>query len=354
MASRFRRVVDKVTSLLNGEQTAHLERGIVARFEALNQRLDAGEATSHLERGIVARFEALNKRLDEDAAFLGSLRSEINRLDGYMVYHFGELSREVAKLIREDIVYTSPNTDAVLINGDYDIVLPSAEVGLITYLVRHGPHTIEPGVTAAIRSHLKEGSVAVDVGANVGLHTLTMAECVGSGGMVHAIEPNSSIAEALRRTLRLNGFEARSSLTCAAAAERAGSTMFYRTAHSPESSLFPVQGAEAREVETFRLDDLIPASTPVDLVKIDAEGAEPLVYQGMTRIIGESPTLHIIMEWSASHFGRTGLSSEAFHKQLSSDGFVGFVIDEERPGELHKWTGAPDSLEGANVLFVRK
>ena len=57
-----------------------------------------------------------------------------------------------------------------------------------------------------IKAHVQPGAVAIDVGANIGVHALTLAAAVGPLGTVACFEPIPHIAAALGRTLRLNGF----------------------------------------------------------------------------------------------------------------------------------------------------
>jgi FkbM family methyltransferase len=58
------------------------------------------------------------------------------------------------------------------------------------------PDSQNAGVSAFVRSHLSDGMVVIDVGANVGDVTAAAAETVGSPGRVIAFEPGP--ANALR------------------------------------------------------------------------------------------------------------------------------------------------------------
>ena len=64
--------------------------------------------------------------------------------------------------------------------------------------------TYEPELRNYFRSVLQAGFVAVDVGANVGWHTLLMAQCVGDRGRVLAFEPNPSVRDRLQFHVSLN------------------------------------------------------------------------------------------------------------------------------------------------------
>jgi hypothetical protein len=62
----------------------------------------------------------------------------------------------------------------------------------------------EPGTRAAYSSLIKEGDVVLDIGANIGAHTLHFARLVGPSGRVYAIEPTDYAAERLQMNLALN------------------------------------------------------------------------------------------------------------------------------------------------------
>jgi FkbM family methyltransferase len=57
--------------------------------------------------------------------------------------------------------------------------------------------------------------------------------------------------------------------------------------------------AEMFEVPGIRVDDLLcKLGGRIDFIKIDVEGAEPLVIKGARRAIETNPRLQIVMEWS--------------------------------------------------------
>jgi predicted O-methyltransferase YrrM len=63
----------------------------------------------------------------------------------------------------------------------------------------------EPHLTRIWSQLATKGGVAIDVGANIGAHTLTMAKCVGPQGRVLAFEPNPLVRQVMVRNLALNG-----------------------------------------------------------------------------------------------------------------------------------------------------
>jgi FkbM family methyltransferase len=197
--------------------------------------------------------------------------------------------------------------------------------------------------------------MAADIGANIGVHALTMAKIVGPRGRVVCFEPLPHIASILERTLRLNGFGERSLVICSAAANCAGKTSLPRTPDSPMSLVDPIPAKGASlTAGTISLDNHFAPGERVDLVKIDMKGAEPLVYKGMSRILRENPEIELILKWSASHFVRSNQTSELFWESIRNDGFKPLHIDDERPGQLVALQGVATVPDAANLLLTRK
>ena len=57
-----------------------------------------------------------------------------------------------------------------------------------------------------VRSFVKSGMYVIDIGANYGVYTLTMALKTGSGGKVLAFEPTTAVADCLSRSIEKNNF----------------------------------------------------------------------------------------------------------------------------------------------------
>lgn len=159
----------------------------------------------------------------------------------------------------------------------------------------------EPEVKALLRRNARRGTVCVDIGAYVGEYTVVLARGVGRRGRVVAIEPVPANADRLEKRLRMRGLGRRVTVVRAAAAAESGTATLYpgRYNWGPEWSLFaappgsePVGGdAPPLSVRSVALDDVLDH---VDLVKIDAEGAEVQVLAGMQRLLRESRPLLVI------------------------------------------------------------
>jgi FkbM family methyltransferase len=62
----------------------------------------------------------------------------------------------------------------------------------------------EPDLAKCYEKILPRGATVLDIGANVGAHTLRLARRIGPNGKVHAFEPTGFAIEKLKRNLALN------------------------------------------------------------------------------------------------------------------------------------------------------
>jgi FkbM family methyltransferase len=135
------------------------------------------------------------------------------------------------------------------------------------------------------------GDRCVDVGANVGVHTVRLARLVGPEGEVIAIEPDPDVVQRTNRNVALNGV-ANVRVISAAASERAGQTRLFRPGpwdtNRARASLLhhPYLTGITRTVPVVTVDDVC-AGEPVSLIKIDVEGHEAAVVRGAAGTIAK-------------------------------------------------------------------
>jgi FkbM family methyltransferase len=194
----------------------------------------------------------------------------------------------------------------------------------------------------------------IDVGAHVGLLTLTGARAVGPRGRVLALEPTPAAFDLLTRAVAVNGLGelvVAKRLACGARRDRRAFYIGRVLGHSSLCALAPESMETEIEVDVEPLDELVRPGDRVDVVKLDVEGAELDVLAGMTRIIRENANLAIVAEFGHSHLLRTGISPEAWFGAFRAHGLEAYAIDELsghcRPSG--PWDLA--NVESINVLF---
>jgi FkbM family methyltransferase len=192
------------------------------------------------------------------------------------------------RLSREDVAYVS-------IEG-IEVALDCHDGSVSAPIIHDG--FWEPHVERTLRRFLAPGSVFVDIGANVGWHTALASSIVGNDGLVYAIEPNPENARLIAHTIEHNGLS-NVRLIPLALGETTGFSA-YRSAIGSNGG-FLGQGQpdlldpRATIVPTVRFDDLGIAR--VDVIKIDVEGAEPIVLRGAAAAIERDHPV-IIFEFS--------------------------------------------------------
>jgi FkbM family methyltransferase len=141
------------------------------------------------------------------------------------------------------------------------------------------------------------GSAVVDIGANIGTHTLAFSRRVGSHGSVRAFEPQRTVLELLERTIAAN--DCRNVTTVHAGVGRSTGEMLVPAvdcaAHVNVGGVAlrrPKGDAREERTSILALDDL--ALEACHLVKIDAEGMEEDVLAGMAGTIQRlRPVLYV-------------------------------------------------------------
>lgn len=162
---------------------------------------------------------------------------------------------------------------------------PADDVGRTILISRTG--TWESDVWQALSGGLGDGSVAVDVGAHIGVDTLKLAHTVGPHGRVVAVEPNPLTVSELRENIRASGASNVTVAPVALADVEGELTLFdaRKTGNSGASSLSARNAGDvgaSYKVRARRLDDVVGelGLARVDVVKADVEGAELLVLRG--------------------------------------------------------------------------
>ena len=189
-------------------------------------------------------------------------------------------------------VYLGDHTALTRVLGELNMYVDTRDIILAPHLLMSG--CWEFWVTQAIARHLKPGMVCADVGSNVGYYTLLMAALVGEKGHVHAFDILSENTQLLRRSAEINGFAKTVTTHLHGVADREGEapiripqSVWDGFSHRANAALTeaPTRGTNAGEAYQpgkvpVRPLDAIDFGERLDFVKVDVEGAEPLVWKG--------------------------------------------------------------------------
>jgi len=170
-------------------------------------------------------------------------------------------------------------------------------------IARQGPvnDTLDrTGIGVWLQRTLRVGDVVFDVGANVGGYSALAAAAVGEAGHVYAFEPGPDNVCLLR-----NRFDTTTNVTVVAAAvsDRPGTTtLFMDRKDARRHSLAAANVGKAGNTLTVQqvcIDDYCPTLKRLDVIKIDAQGAELSILQGAQRAIRNFRPNLILELWPA-------------------------------------------------------
>jgi precorrin-6B methylase 2 len=166
----------------------------------------------------------------------------------------------------------------------------------------HASMCYEPQTLTFIQRHLASGGVFVDVGANIGGYTVRAAK----RAYVYAFEPEPRNFNLLRLNIKLSNYHGRHSLL------RTIKTTNYPTI----------------DVDMTPLDLILANEDRIDIIKIDVEGAEPLVLKGAREVLKR--TKAVVIE---------ALYPTSFHQ-------ASYI--------LSKYSFKPARKLESNIVFVKK
>ena len=211
--------------------------------------------------------------------------------------------------------------------GRFKMYLDSRDISLAAHLMTCGYWEI--GLTEAMNHLLRRHMTVCDVGANHGYFTLVMAEKCG-GGHIHAFECNPRMSDLLRRNILVNGVDGRVTRHDYPLGAEDGRELYFiwDEEMSGGGHLVPEQQVHERRhlvLETRRLD-AIEGARDADVVKIDAEGSEPAIWDGMEGMIAGTRLHIVLLEFAPVRYA----DPAAFLRRIADAGFALAYVDDYR------------------------
>lgn len=170
--------------------------------------------------------------------------------------------------------------------------------------------TYEDEINKLIRISLRPGDNALDIGANIGLQSIRMAQCIGHQGHVYSFEPLSYLQNKFKRNIGLNRLD-NVTLFPVALSDEPGEISISINEGDWNQGTFNIQykgtGNKTEQVLIKVADqiDEIQALTHLSLIKIDVEGFEFQVIRGLEATIKKCRP-RIIFEYDSDYWKATG------------------------------------------------
>jgi FkbM family methyltransferase len=190
----------------------------------------------------------------------------------------------------------------------------------------------------------EEDDIVYDIGANTGLYTLFASKACPHGRVV-SFEPYSPNTDILKKDIARNQLQ-NVDVAEIALSDSIGSTEFNQPDEADvgygSSNIKPSRSQAAIKIPTTTGNQLISNGEipPADIVKIDVEGSEPLVVNGMSSILSMSTCRIVYCEVhlpgadcrpSIEDFGG---SPKHMRNQLEDFGFTVEELDSEAKNEI--------------------
>ncbi len=283
-----------------------------------------------------------SSRLTRDAS--GAIRGLVRAASAGLIRIPG-LRRLVRALARRHLVPAViwrhlPASDVVsfaVAGREVRCALPDTD-GVARELDWIGPVGDEAPTIRAIADLASKPGQVIDVGANVGLYSVIAGVC--STDPVRAYEPVPRTFAELEANLERNRLTERVALRRAAVGATSGRVSFHVPfGESPSSASLSPDGyrgleGELIDVDVVRLDDEI-GDEPIALVKIDVEGHEHEVLDGMVGLLSKQQP-PVILE--SNHDGPT---SEV-EARLRPHGYVFLQLRPDGPTPVDSLATTPD------------
>jgi len=145
-----------------------------------------------------------------------------------------------------------------------------------------------------------KGDIAVDIGANLGLVTLRLANLVTSEGRVHAFEPNPTMLRYLRTSIAHNDLDVQVH-AFALGKQEENLSLYVPKKNAGRASLLPHTNRELIEVHEVPVKMLSKVASQknwdrIDFIKIDVEGFEADVFRGGIEVLKRTKPKAILFE----------------------------------------------------------
>ena len=195
----------------------------------------------------------------------------------------------------------------------------------------------------------------LDIGGNVGYYSLLAAPLVRNDGRVFMFEPVGINMERAKANIGLSNFsniqcikKAVSSQACSIRIRIADNNNLGMSGMAESINY----GGEDEEVEGITLDQFVKDNKLdcVDLIKVDVEGAEPLVLKGGQELLGRCSPI-IMMEVCLETLDRLGFCLNDVYGPLTNLGYMAYLINDDLTLSLIE---KPVSREGLIVFKKNK
>jgi len=232
---------------------------------------------------------------------------------------------------------------------DHSMFLDIEDKGISRQLLLEGKR--EKGSLEVFTRELKRLQQAVgdefvilDIGGNIGYYVLIEA-FAAPRSRIYAVEPSPVNVNLLKKNVQMDGMAHRIDVTSGAISNKTGKAVLFL---SNESNVHSMERLSDRSitVPTWTVDEFLSTKglepTKVNVLRMDTEGHEAKILEGVGNLLGANQPLLLFIE---------------FHNTLIRDGHIGKIVDLLKSADLEfvygcndYFTGVVDHLYGLDDL----
>jgi len=228
-----------------------------------------------------------------------------------------------------------------------------------------------------IKKLLCPDDTVLDIGANIGLLTIFMSQAVGGKGHVFSFEPAPDNVRLLEKNIKANHLK-NVTIVSSAVSDKIGSLKLFLSDFNPgdhriynpedktrgwdnKNAVYDklISGKRsAIDVPVISIDQFLKNyERPVSFIKIDVQGAEGGVLNGMIQILKKNPDVKLMTEFWPAALKMFGVEASVFLEKLENLGFVFHDLGDNRektttiPTLVQKYTVANNR---STDLFVTR
>jgi len=157
----------------------------------------------------------------------------------------------------------------------------------------------EPYATAILPMIIHSGDNCLDIGANIGYYALQEASLVKDTGTVYAIEPVEKNIKALRKNIKLNGYNniiIPCKLACGSENKLGKINVSEKGNWSSISKSLNRRYTGQEEIEIVTVDNFLIGKETPQLIRMDVEGYELEILKGMPNLLASNTPLKMLIE----------------------------------------------------------
>jgi len=237
---------------------------------------------------------------------------------------------------------------------NYRMFVDLNDPGISRTLIHFG--TREKDHIYILNKELSSGNVIIDLGANIGYYALMEANIVGNDGYVYALEPSPSNANMLRKNISLNNYDGIVEVFQMGASNKTGKEKFYTSEMSNLGTFYPTRyygkssmtkSSPSIYIKTTTIPDFIVDKKTIDLIRMDIEGYEVEVFEGMMPLLKNNNfSPKILFETHRPKYDDTHHSMrKALLKMFEYGYYPKIIVSNDHPkGEFQKRGYKPEAL----------